>query len=216
MSRHVYQPPKGRFTGIFTVLGGLIATVAVFVAIPLSQKLSEVFETSSELPPDVVIEPPEELDFEVDEPPPEAEEEPEPEEMVEEATDIDLGLEVPDLAGGAGGGFIMEIPKFGIRGGEDPFGSGDLDGPPVPVNKLPPVYPAGLLGKGIGGRVLVTCVVDERGIVTSTKIKQSSGHPDLDRAAINAVSRWKFKPGTKAGRPAKATCNVPFNFEVKR
>jgi periplasmic protein TonB len=216
MSRHVYHPPKGRFTGVYTVIGGLLATVLVFVAVPLSQKLSEVFESSSPPPPDLVIEPPEELDFEVEEPPPEAEEEPEPEEMVEEASDLDLGLEIADLAGGAGGGFVMEIPKFGLRGGEDPFGSGDLDGPPVPTSKPPTVYPAALLGKGIGGRVIVTCAVDEKGEVVSSQIKQSSGHAELDRAALSAVSRWKFKPGTKGGRPVKATCNVPFHFEVKR
>jgi TonB family protein len=38
--------------------------------------------------------------------------------------------------------------------------------------------------------------VDPRtGIVRSVSIENSTGHAILDRAAIDAFSRWKFKPG---------------------
>jgi protein TonB len=215
VKRHVYKPPKGTFSAIFAVMGGLFATLAVFVAIPLSQKLNDMFQKSpAYAPDDMTVEPPDNL-IEEQAPPPEEEPEPEPEDMVEESSDLDLGLEVADLASGTGGGFLMEIPKFAMKGAEDAFG-GDLDSPPTPVNKLPPTYPSSLLGKGIGGRVLVTCSVDASGRVTGTSIKQSSGHPELDKAAVNAVNKWKFKPATKGGRKVKATCVVPFNFEVKK
>lgn len=215
MIRHVYRPPRGKFTGVFAVIGGILATIGVFIAIPLSQKLNDIFSSSSALPPEMTVEPPEEQSFEMEEPPEEPEEEQEPEEMVEEASDLDLGLEVADLASGTGGGFLMEIPKFAMKGGDDMMGS-DMDSPPVPVSKLPPTYPSSLLGKGVGGRVVVTCTVDPSGAVTGTSVKQSSGHPELDKAAISAVSKWKFKPGTKGGKKVKATCLVPFNFEVKK
>lgn len=216
MKRHVYKPPKGTFSAIFAVMGGLFATLAVFVAIPLSQKLNDMFQKSpAYAPDDMTVEPPDNL-IEEQAPPPEEEPEPEPEDMVEESSDLDLGLEVADLASGTGGGFLMEIPKFAMKGAEDAFGGGDLDSPPTPVNKLPPTYPSSLLGKGIGGRVLVTCSVDDSGRVTGTSIKQSSGHPELDKAAVNAVNKWKFKPASKGGRKVKATCVVPFNFEVKK
>jgi protein TonB len=215
LSRHVYRPPKSRLTGIISVIGGLLATIGVFVAIPLTQKLTAILDGSSAPPPEVSIEPPDDPSFEMDEPPEEPEPEPEPEEMVEESTDLDLGIDLGDLTAGTGGGFLMEIPKFALKGGDDAFG-GDLDSPPAPVNKLPPTYPSSLLSKGIGGRVLVTCMVDAEGRVTGTSIKQSSGHPDLDKAAINAVNKWKFKPATKGGRKIKASCVVPFNFEVKK
>jgi protein TonB len=215
LSRHVYRPPKSRLTGIISVIGGLLATIGVFVAIPLTQKLTAILDGSSAPPPEVSIEPPEDQSFEMDEPPEEPEPEPEPEEMVEESTDLDLGIDLGDLTAGTGGGFLMEIPKFAMKGGDDMFG-GDLDSPPTPVNKLPPTYPGSLLSKGIGGRVLVTCSVDETGRVVAASIKQSSGHPDLDKAAINAVNKWKFKPATKGGRKIKATCVVPFNFEVRK
>ena len=215
MTRHVYRPPKSRFSGIIAVLGGLLATIALFVAIPLTQKLTAILDGSSPPPPEMTVEPPEDMDFETDEPPEEPEPEPEPEEMVEESTDLDLGIDLGDLTAGTGGGFIMEIPKFAMKGGDDIFG-GNLDSPPTPVNKLPPTYPSALLSKGIGGRVLVSCTVDADGRVAATSIKQSSGHSDLDKAAINAVGRWKFKPATKGGKKIKANCIVPFNFEVRK
>jgi protein TonB len=215
VKRHVYKPPKGTYSAIFAIMGGMFATLAVFVAIPLSQKLNDMFQKSpTYAPDDITVEPPD-TTIEEQAPPPEEEPEPEPEEMVEESTDLDLGIDLGDLTTGTGGGFLMEIPKFAMKGGDDVFG-GDLDSPPTPVNKLPPTYPSSLLSKGIGGRVLVTCTVDADGRVTGTSIKQSSGHPDLDKAAVNAVNKWKFKPATKGGRKIKATCEVPFNFEVKK
>lgn len=216
IKRHVYNPPKGRLTGVFALIGGVLATIAVFIAIPISQKLNEIFQPSTPPPPEISVEPPEEQDFEIEPPPEDPEPEPEPEEMVEQANDLDFGLEVADLSGGTGGGFIMDVPSFGMKGGDDPFGSGDMDSAPVPTRKTQPVYPSSLLGKGIGGRVLVSCAVDTSGKVVSTTIKQSSGHPDLDKAAINAINKWAFKPGTRGGKKVKATCVVPFNFEVKK
>lgn len=216
MSRHVYRPPQGRLANIIAVIGGLLATVGVFVAIPLTQKLTAILDATSATPPEMTVEPPEDQSFDIDEPPEEPEAEPEPEEMVQQASDLDLGLDLGDLTAGTGGGFVMEIPKFTMKGGDEAFGGGDLDSPPTPVTKLPPTYPSSLLSKGIGGRVLVTCTVDDSGRVTAASIKQSSGHPDLDKAAVGAVNKWKFKPGTKAGRKIKSTCVVPFNFEVKK
>jgi protein TonB len=197
------------------VIGGLVATIAVFVAIPLTQKLTAIIDGSSPPPPEISIEPPEEQIIEIDQPPDDPPDDPKPEEMVEDSPDLDLGIDLGDLTAGTGGGFLMEIPKFAMKGAEDAFG-GDFDSPPVPVNKLPPTYPNSLLGKGIGGRVLVSCTVDAEGRVTNTAIKQSSGHAELDKSAITAVNKWKFKPATKGGKKIKATCIVPFNFEVKK
>ena len=143
-----------------------------------------------------------------------------PESTSEESSEVDLGIDIGDLVSSSGSGFSMEIPRFSRGGGggdgDDSLMGGGMDSPPSPVSKTQPAYPGSLLKKGIGGKVLVTCVVDDSGRVVSTSIKMSSGHPDLDKAAINAVNKWKFKPGMKAGKSIKATCVVPFNFEVKK
>ena len=145
-----------------------------------------------------------------------------PEDMVEDSgEDIDLCLDAGDLASGPGtGSFVVSVPRIGGRRGGGGGGGGagmmdDVDAPPTPVSKIQPNYPSTLLSKGIGGKVLVACVVDESGKVVSSSVKQSA-HPDLDKAALAAVSKWKFKPAQKAGRNVRASCVVPFNFEVKK
>lgn len=144
-----------------------------------------------------------------------------PDEMSEDSgEDIDLGLDAGDLASGPGtGSFVVSVPRIGGRRGGGGGGGGgvmdDVDAPPTPVSKIQPNYPSTLLSKGIGGKVLVACVVDESGKVISSSIKQSA-HADLDKAALAAVGKWKFKPAQKAGRNVRASCVVPFNFEVKK
>ena len=141
-------------------------------------------------------------------------------EMSSETTDLDLNIDIGDLAEGTGGSFVVNVPRFATRGGRggdgDGLGSEEADSPPTPISKLPPTYPSALLSKGVGGRVMISCVIDASGQVASSTIKQSSGYSELDKAALVAVARWKFKPAVKEGRSIKSTCSVPFNFEVKK
>ena len=212
---HVYRPPRGRYSAAFAILGGIIATVAVFVAIPLSQKLAESLDPAVVEMPETVIEPPDDFSVEIEAPPEEIDDPP-PDEPLEEPANLDLGLDLGDLAVGTGGGFVVEIPKFAMRGGDDAFGTGDLDSPPQPVAKSQPVYPSKLLSKGIGGRVVVEVVVDATGKIAGAKVRNSSGNRDLDEAALKAVRKWRFRPAVRGGKKARATALVPFDFEVKR
>jgi protein TonB len=172
-------------------------------------------------------------------PPPSPEEQkPEPEEYDEpldpieipEDTEVspdepvnDLGLDLGEMAmgEGAGGGFIMDVPRFGRRGRagaseeDDLMGGGDTAEPPVPTFKIQPTYPSALLRKKIGGKVVVAATVDSSGAVTKVSVKQSSGQAELDKAVITAVQKWKFKPGSRDGKPVQSNCLIPYTFEVK-
>lgn len=214
MKRHVYRPPKARLTDAMAALGGIVAAIAVFVLVPLSQKLAELSGSAYTPPPEVTVEPPEDQSFDMDEPPEEQEPEPEPEENFDDAMDLDLGLEVADLSVGSGG-FLLQN-KFDFKDKAADIIGGAMDSPPTPVNRMPPQFPRSLLKKGVGGKVILTCVIDANGQMTSAKVKSSSGHSLLDQAALDAVRRWKFKPAMRQGKPFKATCNIPFNFQVKR
>lgn len=211
---HVYRPPRGRYTGIFAILGGVLATICVFVAIPLSQQLAETFSPSTAETPEMVIDPPEDFVVEIEPPEPPPEDEP-PEENLDQPSDLDLGMDLGDLAVGTGGAFVVDIPQFELGGSDDPFGSGGLDSPPQPYAKPQPIYPNDLLRKKIGGEVVVACRVDASGSVVDASIRTSSGHRDLDAAALKAVRKWKFKPAVSGGKKVSSTALVPFNFEVK-
>lgn len=203
------------------ILAGLVSLL-MRTGSKKAEKEEFVIVDISQPPPPPPPPPPEE------EPPPVHEEAEEPSEITEADTpddisedageEIDLGIDAGDLAAGPGtGGFLINIGRGG-RGSGGGNGGGlldDVDAPPTPVSKIQPSYPSGLLKSGVGGRVLIFCVVDETGKVVSASVKQSA-HPDLDKAAIAAVTKWKFKPANKAGRSVTAKCVVPFNFEVKK
>jgi|694.fasta_scaffold52374_5 TonB family protein len=216
MSRHTYKPPTGKSGTSLAVLGGLLATLAVFVVIPLSQKLNDIFQPPAAVPDDTIaVDPPEFENTDLNEPPPEPEPEEKVEEMVEEASDLDLGFDAADLAVGGGGAMLMDVPRFGVKDAANSMMEDQMDTPPQPTTKFPPQYPSSLLQKKITGKVIVACVVDASGKISGTSIRQSSGQRELDQAALTAVSRWKFKPAQKAGKPVKGSVLVPFNFEIK-
>ena len=215
MIRHTYKPPKGRSGMSFAVLAGLFATLVVFVVVPLSQKLNDIFQPPTAPPDDsIAVDPPKFEDTTLDDTPPETQPDEEIKEMVEEPAGPDLGFDAADLAVGGGGPIIMVIPKFGSKDAASMMDD-QMDTPPQPTAKFPPQYPSSLLQKKITGKVLVACVIDASGKIISTTVRQSSGHRELDQAAVTAVTRWKFKPAQKAGRPAKGSIVVPFNFEIK-
>jgi protein TonB len=62
--------------------------------------------------------------------------------------------------------------------------------------------------------VIVEAIIDEKGNVTNARVLK--GQPmGLDKAAIDAVTRWKFKPATLQGRPVKVYYSLTVNFQVQ-
>ncbi len=46
-------------------------------------------------------------------------------------------------------------------------------------------------------------------------VAASSGHPNLDAAALSAVRQWRFIPATRIGSPVPATADVPIRFRLE-
>ena len=192
-------------------------TFAVFFVIPLMKRLEKAFgapplQAREEL---VLNDIEDEFESPPEEEPPPEEEEPEPPEMDEQPPDLDLALEIPDLASGIGGIIIDLAPKFDVKESPDDFfDSGDLDQPPRATAKFPPRYPPSLISRRVMGRVVVRAMVDERGSLSQVTGKESSGHNEKDRAATNAIKRWRFRPAIREGRKVKAPVVQPFSFKV--
>lgn len=70
--------------------------------------------------------------------------------------------------------------------------------------------------RGHEGRVIIRALVSSSGHVTQVTVKQSSGHDSLDKAALRAVKRWRFRPAQRSGRPVGATLDVPVVFHLKQ
>ncbi|MFO0233172.1 MAG: energy transducer TonB [Burkholderiales bacterium] len=67
-------------------------------------------------------------------------------------------------------------------------------------NAAPP-YPAAARRLGEQGEVRLDVHVGADGAVLDVQLRVSSGSPTLDRAAIDTVRRWRFRPATVDGQP---------------
>jgi len=63
------------------------------------------------------------------------------------------------------------------------------------------------------GTVLLTIEVGEDGQPHRLRILRGLGL-GLDEKAIEAVSRWKFKPAQRNGRPVRAAATIEVNFRL--
>lgn len=95
-----------------------------------------------------------------------------------------------------------------------------VDGAPLAVGSLVnyatqksnPVYPPMAKNMRMTGVVKVDLVIDETGQVA--EVQNTTGPVMLQRAAADAVKKWKFKPFTRGGQATKATGFVNFNFSL--
>ena len=66
---------------------------------------------------------------------------------------------------------------------------------------------------GITGEVVVEFIVDANGDVRNAFAVRSTQR-DFEQAAVQAVSKWKFRPGKKGGRAVNTRMQVPIVFTL--
>ncbi len=77
-------------------------------------------------------------------------------------------------------------------------------------------YPSMLRDAAITGRVLVWVLVDEQGQAMKALVKQTSGWPALDEAALGVARLMEFTPGMNRDVAVKVWVAVPVDFRVER
>lgn len=77
-----------------------------------------------------------------------------------------------------------------------------------------PVYPASSRRLRHVGVVVLNVSVNSEGTVSGVKIHSSSGFPELDQSAVDAVLRWKFQPASLRGTPVESEVEVPIRFQL--
>ncbi len=78
-----------------------------------------------------------------------------------------------------------------------------------------PVYPAGALKDKRTGTVSLGFLVDADGKLVSSKVNESSGHPDLDDAALEGIKLCKFEAATQDGKPVKEWMQVRYVWTLQ-
>jgi TonB family protein len=118
--------------------------------------------------------------------------------------------------GGDGNGFGSPGTGsgLGIGNGTGSSGSG------IPLtqaryrNTPKPNYPENARREGREGSVLLRVLVDEQGRSRKVEIHSSSGSDALDRAAADAIKRWRFHPARYGEQPVESWLRIPIEFRL--
>jgi protein TonB len=99
------------------------------------------------------------------------------------------------------------------RGIKDLFNLSELDRRPVPIVQISPRFPNEMKLLGVNGRVRVGFIVDREGNVIRAYVV-SSTRGAFEDSAIEAILKWKFRPGMKNGRKVNSRVEQPLDFTV--
>ena len=81
----------------------------------------------------------------------------------------------------------------------------------APLNPKPP-YPISSRENGEQGAVMLYACITDHGKVERLDLAQSSGHPALDRSALNTVRHWSFRPAQESGKAIPMCYRLPIRF----
>jgi len=84
---------------------------------------------------------------------------------------------------------------------------------PRVLYKVDPKYTQDARAAKIEGTVVLGLEVHPDGKAHNLQIKQGLD-PGLDQNALDAVSAWRFQPGTKDGRPVPVKASIEINFRL--
>jgi TonB family protein len=128
------------------------------------------------------------------------------------------GLGAPSNGAGLGGGIgpgkgagVGPGSGGGYGGGVFKIGGGVTS--PVPTFKPEPEYSEEARKAKYQGEVWLSVVVDEKGVPQQIKVTRKLGL-GLDEKAIEAVAKWRFKPGMKDGKPVAVQATVAVSFHL--
>jgi TonB family protein len=87
--------------------------------------------------------------------------------------------------------------------------------PAVPIERKKPIYPANEKNRASEGWVLVSYIVTVDGSVREPRVVDASGLPSYQKAALQVVPGWTFKPATLDGVPIEQSLQSRINFTME-
>lgn len=114
----------------------------------------------------------------------------------------------------------QEAPVFDLAGTESESNAEVLGGRVVPASpddrfrNRPPIYPREAAMRGEHGAVVILIHVSETGVASSVDVMETSGVASLDKAAVDAVRKWHFRPALQEGRAVPFDMRFRFIFDA--
>jgi protein TonB len=144
---------------------------------------------------------------------PETQQDPAPTEEAVAAESPGVEGVVAGIVGGVLGG--REGGLLGATGGEA-LELKQVARAPEVLAQVQPRYPRRAKADGIEGLVLVRIIIGTDGRVEPQHTRVVRSVPELDAAAISAVSQWRFSPAIgRQGRPVRVIVEIPVQFSLK-
>lgn len=106
-------------------------------------------------------------------------------------------------------------PSTRMKHAKSAASQGSESAAPDYLHDPPPEYPPESQQANEQGTVLLWVKVDAAGNPIVLTLRQTSGYPRLDRAALVAVRHWKFHPAAVAGIAVESEVAVPVRFELQ-
>jgi len=114
---------------------------------------------------------------------------------------------------------LTDIPlasvDFNAIGMDGVFDADELDNPLLAVSRVPPFYPLQARRASVEGWVEITFQVNTRGRVDDVIIIDARPPGVFEKSVRQAVSGWRFQPGTVMGEPVKARVTTTIRFELE-
>lgn len=205
------------------VVWSALLTVLLFLALPFLERITAPPDCGTQIrtinttalppppPPPPPIRPPEPVRR--DAPRPQMETAP------PRLTPLALSLSLGTAMGGLQGDFFADFALAGLAAAPDAgayiFEINELDEPPRAVAQLPPLYPAQARLRRIEGYVTLVYVVGADGRVGTLDITESEPAGLFDEAARQAVRRWRFEPGRRAGEAVPVRVQQRLSFQLE-
>jgi TonB family protein len=86
---------------------------------------------------------------------------------------------------------------------------------PVLVSRIEPEYTAEARSKGVEGVTTLYAEVTSEGSAANIRVIKSLD-PGLDARAIAALKQWRFRPGSRNGRPVTMVAIIEVNFRLPK
>lgn len=84
-----------------------------------------------------------------------------------------------------------------------------------PVTCIKPEYRERWINAGLDGRVTLAITIDANGKPSDTKIVESSGNSDIDRASARAAQSCSFKAALRDGNAVPGLTHLRYSWVVQ-
>lgn len=117
---------------------------------------------------------------------------------------------------GASGGTGTGTKEPGGAGGSPnrEFQLAQVDKPPVIITRVEPDYPYMARRQNLSGKVTVKFLVDTHGKVQKPCILKADPQGLFESCVLEALGKWRFKPGYYRGSPVATWVVLPIQFRL--